>query len=199
MEAHPRNEQFFCGRMSDPIRPIRPRTDWEFRHALRHPLLQLRRRRRLLDQGGGRRRHGPARRGPGAARQGRPARARGPAAADHRRDHAAQDPRRAAGDRRALRRDQGAAARLLRRRLRRRWRRRSRSRASSPRANPGGAYEIRPLLAVPAGERCRHDRHRLDRRGADLGAAPGGRRAAALFPRPRHGRGGIPGRLPAAL
>ena len=41
------------------------------------------------------------------------------------------------------------------------------------------------------------DRHRLDRCGADLGASPGGRRAAALFPRPRHRRGGVPGRLPA--
>ena len=31
----------------------------------------------------------------------------------------------------------------------------------------------------------------------DLRPAPGGRRAAALFPRPRHRRGGVPGRLPA--
>ena len=38
---------------------------------------------------------------------------------------------------------------------------------------------------------------RLDRRGADRRAAPGDRRAAALFPRPRHRRGGVPGSLPA--
>ena len=69
-------------------------------------------------------------------------------------------------------------------------------------ANPGGAYEIRPLHlfchgalpaeATPRGRRgALHDRPRLDRRGADLGAAPGGRRPAALFPRPRHRRGGL--------
>ena len=44
---------------------------------------------------------------------------------------------------------------------------------------------------------CRHDRYRLDRRRADLGAPPGGRGAAALFPRSRYGRGGVSGRLPA--
>ena len=48
-----------------------------------------------------------------------------------------------------------------------------------------------------AGEPPRSDRHRLDRRGADLGAAAGDRRAAALFPRSRSGRGGVPGGLPA--
>ena len=34
-------------------------------------------------------------------------------------------------------------------------------------------------------------------RALTVGAAPGGRRAAALFPRPRHRRGGVPGGLPA--
>ena len=37
----------------------------------------------------------------------------------------------------------------------------------------------------------------LDRCGPDLGASPGDRRPAALFPRPRHRRGGLSGRLPA--
>ena len=64
-------------------------------------------------------------------------------------------------------------------------------------ANPGGAYEIRPVGAAQARERSRRDRHRLDRCRADLGASPGGRRAAALFPRSRHRRGGVPERLPA--
>ena len=68
-------------------------------------------------------------------------------------------------------------------------------------ANPGGAYEIRPVAAAdskPAIERQpRRERHRLDRRGADRRAPAGDRRAAALFPRPRHRRGGVPGGLPA--
>ena len=65
-----------------------------------------------------------------------------------------------------------------------------------------------PIPAAPTRSgRCRHcsareratddDRPRLDRCGADLGAAPGGRRAAALFPRSRHRRRGVPGSLPA--
>ena len=64
-------------------------------------------------------------------------------------------------------------------------------------ANPGGAYEIRPVGLFQPGERSRRDRHRLDRCRADLGASPGGRRAAALFPQSRHRRGGLPERLPA--
>ena len=71
--------------------------------------------------------------------QAGPARAGGAAAADHRGDDAAQGPRAAAGDRRAVRRDQGTAARLLRGRMRRISRRRSRSRASS----------ARPIRAAP--------------------------------------------------
>ena len=109
-----------------------------------------------------------------------------------------KDQRPAAGDRRAVRRDQGAAARLLRRRLRRPRRGARTSRASSASANPGGAYEIRPVGAISGPEECRgDDRPRLDRRGADLGPPPGGRRAAALFPRSRHRRGGLSGGLPA--
>ena len=64
-------------------------------------------------------------------------------------------------------------------------------------ANPGGAYEIRPVGHVHARERASRDRYRLDRCRADLGASPGGRRAAALFPQSRHRRGGVPERLPA--
>ncbi len=127
----------------------------------------------------------------------RQARAGRPAAADHRRDHAAQGPRAAAGDRRAVRRDQGAAARLLRRRLCRRSRRRSRSRASLAAANPGRRLRDPAGPPVPAGERRDVTDLGLDRRGADGRAPAGGRRAAALFPRPRHRRGGLPGRLPA--
>ena len=73
-------------------------------------------------------------------------------------------------------------------------------------ANPGGAYEIRPVGASIPGRwrkgrrwtpRLPNDRARLDRRGADRRPSPGGRRAAALFPRPRPRRGGVPGRLSA--
>jgi len=67
-------------------------------------------------------------------------------------------------------------------------------------ANPGGAYEIRPVGMMTQGNisgAFRRDRHRLDRLGADLGASPGGRRAAALFPQPRYRRGSVPERLPA--
>ena len=56
--------------------------------------------------------------------------------------------------------------------------------------------EIRPVT-VPSPGAARRDRCRLDRCGADLGATPGGRRAAALFPRSRHRRGSVPGSLPA--
>ena len=45
------------------------------------------------------------------------------------------------------------------------------------------------------GGRC-NERHRLDRCRPDLGASPGGQRFAALFPRPRQRRGGVPERLP---
>ena len=105
----------------------------------------------------------------------------------------------AAGDRRAVRRDQGAAARLLHRRLRRRSRRRSRSRASwrgQSAAAPTRSGRS-PLFRSAASRQPRVTDIGLDRRGADLGAAPGGRRAAALFPRSRHRRGGVPGGLPA--
>ena len=64
-------------------------------------------------------------------------------------------------------------------------------------ANPGGAYEIRPVGHVHARGASSRDRYRLDRCRADLGAPPGGRRAAALFPRSRHRRGGVSERLPA--
>ena len=66
-----------------------------------------------------------------------------------------------------------------------------------------GAYEIRPVAAASdrAGDAAQEAERMtdlgLDRCGADRGAAPGGRRAAALFPRPRHRRGGLPGSLPA--
>ena len=63
-------------------------------------------------------------------------------------------------------------------------------------ANPGGAYEIRPVGLSRPGV-CRRDRYRLDRCRADLGTPPGGRRAAALFPQSRHRRGGVSERLPA--
>ena len=64
-------------------------------------------------------------------------------------------------------------------------------------ANPGGAYEIRPVGMFTPGSTRERDRHRLDRCRADLGASPGGRRAAALFPQPRHRRRGLSERLPA--
>ena len=83
----------------------------------------------------------------GQARAGRPP------DADDRRDHAAQGPRAAAGDRRAVRRDQGAAPRLLRRRVRV-ARGRARDRAGARRAPiPDGAYEIRPLAVFRPGAR----------------------------------------------
>src|SRR5262249_51070875 len=80
---------------------------------------------------------------PGQARAGRPA------DADHRGDHRALGPR-AVGDRRPVRRDQGAAARLLRRRLRQ-PRRGARDRA---RAWPRRARRARDPAAAPvhAGE-----------------------------------------------
>ena len=75
---------------------------------------------------------------------GRPARAGRPPDADDRRDHRPEGPR-AAGDRRPVRRDQGAAARLLHRRLRG-ARGGDRDRARLARASsPAGAYEIRPI------------------------------------------------------
>ena len=105
---------------------------------------------------------------------------------------------RAAGARRPVRRDQGAAARLLRRRLRRTSTRRSTSRAISAKANPGGAYEIRPIgyFAAGSGALTMTDIAWIDA-ALTSARAPGGRRAAALFPRSRHRRGGLPGRLPA--
>ena len=79
------------------------------------------------------------------------------------------------------------------------WTRRSRSARELAAANPGGGLRDPPGRAVfrPGQPTRRHDRPRLDRRGADLRPAPGGRGAAALFPRSRHRRGGLPGRLPA--
>ena len=64
-------------------------------------------------------------------------------------------------------------------------------------ANPGGAYEIRPVGMLETREHPDVTDTRLDRCRADLGASPGGRRAAALFPRSRHRRGSLSGRLPA--
>ncbi len=65
-------------------------------------------------------------------------------------------------------------------------------------ANPGGgAYEIRPVGLLQPRWRASRDRYRLDRCRADLGAAPGGRRAAALLPQSRYRRGSVPERLPA--
>ena len=57
-------------------------------------------------------------------------------------------------------------------------------------ANPGGAYEIRPVGVLNPGS-VRRDRHRLDRQCADLGASPGGRCPAALLPQSRHRGGGV--------
>ena len=64
-------------------------------------------------------------------------------------------------------------------------------------ANPGPAPMRFARSATSSREAPRRDRHRLDRRGPDLGPPAGGRRAAALFSQSRHGRGGLPGSLPA--
>ena len=65
-------------------------------------------------------------------------------------------------------------------------------------ANPGGAYEMRPVrLFLPGGSRASSDRCRLDRRGARRRPPAGGGGAAALFPRSRPRRGGLPGGVPA--
>ena len=126
------------------------------------------------------------------------ARPGGPAAADHGGDHAAQGKDEAAGDRRAVRRDQGAAARLLRR-----------SSATVLDEALGIARELadanpeRRLLRDPPGRHAQshgpatNDRHAWinQRLTAARPQAVGG--AAALFPRSRHGRGGLPGRVPA--
>ena len=149
----------------------------------------------LLDQGTGRRGHAEALRRAGQTGQTGPARPGGAAVADDGGDHLAQG-RSAGRARRAVCRDQGTTARLLRRRLqepRRGARRRARSRRG----------QSRRRLRDPPGRACsrrgvsRRDRHRLDRCRADLGASPGGRRAAALFPQSRYRRGSVPERLPA--
>ena len=75
---------------------------------------------------------------------------------------------------------------------------RARPRRGQSRAAPTRSGRCRLFHARrPPSVEPRRDRPRLDRRGADLGASPGGRRAAALFPRSRHRRGGLPGGLPA--
>ena len=81
--------------------------------------------------------------------------------------------------------------------------RRSTRRSRSPRelaraSSPAGAYEIRPICACSGRESGVDvtDIAWIDA-ALTLGASPGGRRAAALFPRPRHRRGGVPGGLPA--
>ena len=60
--------------------------------------------------------------------------------------------------------------------------------------NPGGAYEVRPI-ALYKPDRTSHadERPRMDRSGAYRCASPGHGGAAALFPRPRQGRGGLSG------
>ncbi len=127
-------------------------------------------------------------------RQARPGR---PADADHRGDHLARR-RRAAGHRRPVRRDQGAAARLLHRRLRDRSRRRSSvARDLARAASRAATLRDPPDLALPAGKpRDVSDLAWIDA-ALTVGAPPGAGRAAALFPRSRHGRGGVPGGLPA--
>ena len=64
-------------------------------------------------------------------------------------------------------------------------------------ANPGGAYEIRPVALYCPDRAAPDERRHLDQRGAHRRATAGDRRAAALFPRPRYRRGGVPGSLPA--
>ena len=89
--------------------------------------------------------------------------------------------------RRPLRRDQGATARLLHRRLRGS----GRGAGRRPRARQGQSWRRlrnpphRSLSSSP--ERARRDATAPGSSCADIAApAPGGRRAAALFPRPRH-------------
>ena len=91
----------------------------------------------------------------GRAAEARRPRPLGPVAAadaDHRGHHPAQGPR-AAGDRRALRRDQGAAARLLCDRLRDLEEALETRPRAGARDTPAAPIEIRPLQRVPAGER----------------------------------------------
>ena len=132
-------------------------TNGTLAHALRHPLLPRRRRRRLLDQGAGRRRHG---RSSPWCRRSSPGRA---GSVRWRGCCRRRPPPRCA---RTIRRwcstvpcrDQGAAARLLPRSTATISTRRSRSPAISARANPGGAYEIRPVGMFVPGKAGRHDR-----------------------------------------
>ena len=65
--------------------------------------------------------------------------------------------RRAGGDGRAVRRGQGAAGRLLRRRLRE-PRARDRDRRALARTPGTGAVEVRPLMEPRPGRRCEHGR-----------------------------------------
>ena len=93
-------------------------------------------------------RDGPARRRPGAAEPGtaRPGRA---AAADDGGDHPAQGER-AARHRRPVRRDQGAAARASTSSSAPTSTRRSTIARDLAAANPGGAYELRPMALLQA-------------------------------------------------
>ena len=71
------------------------------------------------------------------------------------------------------------------------------SRANSPPPIPAApTRSVRSRCTCPDA-RERMTRRHLDQRGAHRRAAAGDRRAAALFPRPRHRRGGVPGGLPA--
>ena len=100
--------------------------------------------------------------------------------------------------RRPLRRDERGTARLLRHRLRQPRSRARRSRASSPPPTLAAPTRCGPCACScrVSREWARRDRRRLDRRGAHRGTAAGGGGAAALFPRSRHRRGGLPGGLP---
>ena len=53
-----------------------------------------------------------------------------------------------------------------------------------------------PRRRAQPGRRQPYDRHRLDKSSAHRRETAGGGGAAALFPRPRHGGGGVPGGLP---
>ena len=111
-----------------------------------------------------------------------------PPDADDGRDHAAEGPGSAPGYRRPLRRDQGAAARLLRRRLRdARGGDRGCARTSPAPTPAGPTRSGRSRSSSPGAPR--RDRPRLDRCDADLRAPAGGRRRccaiSAISTRPK--------------